>query len=77
MNERIPRLERGNWIYYIICFLLFRAKKKLTYKEYMMILYGVNKKKLGEQEAKEKAIIRTIEVYKYLHEGSTPKIIEI
>lgn len=72
LNEKIPYLYKSNWIYKIICFLLFRPKKKLSYKEYIMILYGINRHKLGDAEAKEKAIIKALDVYKYHHEGLLP-----
>lgn len=72
MNETIPYLENGNWLYKIICFLLFRRKKKLSYKEYMMLLYGLNRKALGEGRSKERAIIKALDVYKGLHGGEMP-----
>lgn len=37
-----------------------------------MILYGINRHKLGDAEAKEKAIIKALDVYKYHHEGLLP-----
>jgi len=76
MNETLPNLERGNWMYDLICFLMGRRKKKLTYKEYMMLLYGLNRKKLGDKESEDKAIIRALELYKYHHNGSLPETAE-
>ena len=72
LDEKIPRLERGNWLYDLVCFLLGKRKTKLSYKEYMMILYGINRKTLGEHNAREKSIIRAIDVYKGLHNGDMP-----
>lgn len=77
MNEAIPNLERGNWMYSIICFLMGRRKKKLTYKEYMMLLYGLNRKKLGEDESIKKATIRSLDIYKYHHNGNLPETADI
>lgn len=72
MDEKIPRLWRGNWMYNIVCFLLFKRKTKLSYREYMMLLYGINKRKLGEDKARQLSITQALEVYKSLHEGNLP-----
>ena len=76
MNETLPNLKHGNWMYSIICFLIGRRKKKLSYKEYMMLLYELNRKKLGEKESKENAIIRALDLYKYHHNGNLPEMAE-
>lgn len=72
IEEKIPRVNRGNWIYNLVCFLLAKRKRKLSYKEYMMILFELNKNNLGEDKAKEKSIMKAIEVYKYNHNGMLP-----
>jgi hypothetical protein len=54
-----------------------RRKKKLTYKEYMMLSYGLNRKKLGEDESMNKAINKVLELYKYHHNGSLPEMAEL
>lgn len=69
INEEIPKLPRGNWLYKIMCFMLL--KKRLTYKEYMMVMYEMNKKVLGDHRAKEKSINRAMEIYKWLN-GKLP-----
>lgn len=69
INEKIPKLPRGNWLYKVMCFMLM--KKRLSYKEYMMVMYEVNKGKLGEEKAKEKSVNRAIEIYKQLN-GKMP-----
>jgi len=38
----------------------------------MMLLYGLNKRKLGEDEARQFSITQALEVYKVLHEGNLP-----
>ena len=76
MNEAVPNLRHGNWMYSIICFLVGRRKKKLSYKEYMMLLYGLNRKTLGEEKSKENSIIRALELYKYHHNGKLPEMAE-
>ena len=77
MNETIPNLERGNWMYSIICFLMGKRKKKLTYKEYMMLLYGLNRKNLGDGKSIRKAGNKVLELYKYHHNGSLPETAEL
>lgn len=54
-----------------------RRKKKLTYKEYMMLSYGLNRKKLGEHESKKRAINKVLELYKYHHNGEPPEMTEL
>ena len=73
IEEKIPYLPNGNWLYKVVCFVLFKRKKKLSYKEYMMLLYEINRKKIGEDLAKEKAIIKALDIYKGLHEGKLPE----
>lgn len=77
LDERIPRMKRGNWLYNLVCFLLFIPRKKLTYRQYIMLLYGINKGILGEREAKAGAIIRAIEVFKSLHNGEMPNLADL
>ena len=45
----------------------------MTYMEMYVLLYGLNKKSLGDKEAKEIAIKRVIDIYKDLHEGKEPE----
>jgi hypothetical protein len=67
MEEPIECLERGNWLYRFVCFFLGKRKKKLTYQEMYMLLYGLNKGKLGEKESKKAAMNRILEIYKWSH----------
>lgn len=67
MDETIDRLENGNWIYKMVCFFLGRRKKKMTYKEMYLLLFGLNKKDLGEEEAKKAALERILKIYKHSH----------
>ena len=77
LDERIPRLEKMNWLYNFACFCLGAPKKKLTYKQYIILLYGINRKKIGEREAKAGAITKAIETYKWLHNGEMPDMAEL
>lgn len=71
MNERIPRMPKANWFYKFICFITFRARRKLSYKEYILITSELNRKTLGEHEAKREALNKAIELYKWLN-GKLP-----
>lgn len=72
-DEYVPRIERGNWLYNLICTFLGKRKTKMTYKEIYAFIYELNKGKLGEADAKTAAIIRVVEIYKHLHNGEEPK----
>lgn len=71
-DEKIPNLTRGNWIYKIACFVTLRWKRKLSYKEYYLMLCEVNRKKMGVEKAKKASIIKVLELYKDLHDGKYP-----
>jgi len=60
MKEEVIFLPLPDWIYRVACFVLH--KKKLTYQEVFMIIYGMNRH-LGEQKAKEYALQKTIWIY--------------
>ena len=73
LNETITKLPKSNWLYRVICFFMFR---KLTYKEYYLLLVNLNTRALGEENAKKASLIKTLEVYKSLHNGELPKGVE-
>lgn len=73
MDEKVPHIESGNWLYNIICFMTGKRKEKMSYKEIYAFMYELNRKKLGEEDAKTSAIIRVVEIYKHLHDGEEPK----
>ena len=75
-EEKVPYLKSGNWLYKVICLLLFAPKKKLSYKELYLILVELNRKALGEKESKKTALIRILDIYKDLHEGKEPEGVE-
>lgn len=76
LNETVEKVDKCNWLYKFICFCLGKRKKKLTYQELFLFLYGLNRKKLGERKAKELSMKRIIEIYKYLHDNKLPKGME-
>ena len=69
-NEKIETMDDDRFIYKVICFLLGGPKRRLSYKELFMILYGVNKRKLGEKKAKEEAMNRILTIYKNNHKNN-------
>jgi hypothetical protein len=73
LDEKVPRVERGNWLYNIVCFFTGKRRSKMSYKELFVFLYGLNRNTIGEKEAKQAAIIKVIEIYKYLHNGEEPR----
>lgn len=72
LDEKIPKLRKSNWFYNLVCFILGKRKEKLSYKEYMMLIYEVNRRKLGEEKANETATIRAINIYQRLN-GKLPE----
>jgi hypothetical protein len=74
LKETVPFLKNGNWLYKIICFLMGKRKKKLTYEEIYLLLYGLNRnKKNDEGETKKKSMHKILELYKYHHNNKLPK----
>jgi hypothetical protein len=74
LKESIPSLKSGNWLYKIVCFLMGKYKKKLTYEEMYLLIYGINRnKKFEEIEAKKLSMLKVIEIYKYHHNNKLPK----
>ena len=72
-KDIVEDVPSKRWIYRFACFCLNR--KKLTYQEMFMLLYGIYKGRLGERKAKEFATQRIIGIYEYnnkkLPEGIT------
>ena len=75
-DEKIDKINDDKYLYKIVCFLLGGPKYRLSYKNLYLILYGINKGKLGEEKAKKKAMERVIQIYKSHHNNKTPNINE-
>lgn len=71
-KEEVEFLPLPNWIYRVACWML--GKKKLTYQEVFMLIYGMNKRR-GEKEAKEHALQKIIWIYE-LNNNKLPEGIE-
>lgn len=77
LQERIPKLDKMNWLYQFVCFFMGKRKKKLTYENMYVLLYGLNRNSVKEeQDAKKLAMARVLEIYKYLHNDKLPKGVE-
>ena len=72
-NETVERVKGSNWMYRFICFCLCR--KRLTYKQLFLILYGLNKRRLGEKNSERLAIARILDIYKDLHNNELPEVV--
>lgn len=78
MEERIPFLVKSNWLYQIICFFMGKRKKKLSYKDMYVLLYGLNRNNIkDEKEAKELSMLKVLEIYKSLHNNKLPNGVKI
>jgi hypothetical protein len=76
MDETIYSVPNGNWLYRFCCFFLFKAKKKLTYNEMYLLLYGLHRRKLGEDLAKRFAFERILAIYQHQNNNKLPNINE-
>ena len=65
-TETVDKLPAGRWLYRLLCFFL--RKKKLTYQDMFLIVFGLQKRKVGEKKAKEIAIQSMIGLYEYNNE---------
>lgn len=70
MEEFVEKIEKNNGFYRFLCFFLGR---KMRYKELYMLLSAVNKRKMGDDKAKEWAFNRIIKTYKFLNNNELPK----
>lgn len=73
-DEKIEKINDDKFLYKIVCFLLGGPRYRLSYKNLYLILYGLNRGKLGEEKAKKKAMERVIKIYKSHHNNNEPNI---
>ena len=73
LDEKIKEIKNHKIFYFFIRIFLFKLKRKLTYKELFLIFYGIERKKFGEEKAKEKAFHRILKVYMDNNDGKLPK----
>lgn len=70
-EESLKRLPKNNFLYFLLCLLTFRPRRKLTYKEMYLIMVEVNRKALGDEMAKRMAFKRIMDFYQY-NNGNRP-----
>ena len=64
MNEKVQCIKEHNFLYNFMCFITFRMRKKMNYRELFLIYYGIHRKNLGEKKAKQKALDTVVKIYK-------------
>lgn len=63
LDEIAVRKGTGPFQFRIAAFLTGRLSKGLTYRDVFFLVYGLNKRRLGENEAKRVAAEATIKLY--------------
>jgi fructosamine-3-kinase len=76
-DEKIEYIDGDRFLYKIVCFFLGGFKKRLTYKELYILLYQLNKHKLGEEKSKKKSMQRILKIYSHFHNNEIPNVEEI
>lgn len=69
--ERLPRLPRNNFWYFLMCLLALRPRRRMTYAEMYLLMVETNRKRLGEEKAKRLAFKRITDFYEY-NNGDRP-----
>lgn len=74
--DTVENVPHGKTFFRICCRLLAGKGKKLTYKQLFMVLYGINKPRIGDEKARWYAINQILKTYKFnnnkLPENVTP-----
>lgn len=73
MNEKVTKIDGHRFFYNFVCFLLFRLRRKITYKDLFLLYYGVNRKTMGENNSKKKALQSVLKIYKE-NNGKYPEV---
>jgi len=63
MFETIETIKGHEFFYKLLCFLTFRAKRKMKYSDLFLIYYGIHKRKFGDKKAKERAFDSIVKIY--------------
>lgn len=63
MDEPAIGIGAPGWLKFMVRLFVARRRKDITYKEYFLILYGLNRGKLGDRPAKERAMRKVMEIY--------------
>lgn len=73
MDEPANGIGAPGWLKFLVRLFVTRKRKSITYKEYFLILYGLNRGKLGDRTAKERAMRKILEIY-YKNNKKYPEI---
>ncbi len=76
MDDKVTRVVNNNWLYNLCCWFLGKKETKMSYKEIYLLIYGLNKKRLGEEQSKKYAFLKILGIYKNLHNNKLPKLKE-
>ncbi len=76
-DEKIEYIEGDRFIYKLVCFFLGGFKRRLSYKELYILLYNINKQKLGEENAKRLSMNKILKIYSHFHNNELPKEVNI
>lgn len=76
MDDKVTRVVRNNWLYNLCCWFLGKRETKMSYKEIYVLIYGLNRKRLGEELSKTYALSKILKIYKNLHNNKLPKMKE-
>lgn len=64
MEEKVTKINGHNFFYHFVCFFLFRLRRKITYNDLFILYYGLHRNKMGEDNAKKKALQTVLKIYK-------------
>lgn len=65
MDERVEATPSNNWVYKFFCLMLFRRKKKLTYKELYLILLSLNDKRMDHDKCRTMCLMQILKIYSF------------
>lgn len=74
MDQKVTRVVKNNWLYNLSCWFLGKKETKMSYKEIYLLIYGLNKKRLGEELSKAYALTKILTIYKNLHNNKMPNM---
>ena len=64
LDEKVIKINGHNFFYRFVCFFLFRLRRKITYRDLFLLYYGIHRNKIGEDNAKKKALQTILKIYK-------------
>ena len=74
MDQKVTRVVKNNWLYNLSCWFLGKKETKMSYKEIYLLIYGLNRRRLGEELSKTYALAKVLTIYKNLHNNKMPNM---